>query len=143
MKVRFCFVAFSSLKRKTKDASSSQNGESVTAKLLLLVMMLMLSSSRKVLLLFNRREYKSLYDARRSSYFYEKKFTRMMREHLCERKIKKNWVKKREKVQPKKHTLCLSHLPQNFYSYLTEKSHETNARVFVFSSVCPSFRLSA
>jgi hypothetical protein len=72
MKVRFCFVAFSSLKRKTKDASSSQNGESVTAKLLLLVMMLMLSSSRKVLLLFNRREYKSLYDARRSSHLRKK-----------------------------------------------------------------------
>jgi hypothetical protein len=52
IKVRFCFVAFSSLKRKAKDAFSSQNGESVTAKLLLLVMMmLMLSSSRTVLLL--------------------------------------------------------------------------------------------
>jgi hypothetical protein len=80
MKVRFCFVAFSSLKRKTKDASSSQNGESVTAKLLLLVMMLMLSSSRKVLLLFNRREYKSLYDV----LIYEKKFTRMRQcESIC------------------------------------------------------------
>lgn len=61
IKVRFCFVAFSSLKRKAKDASSSQNGESVTAKLLLLVMMmLMLSSSRTVLFCFDRREYKSV-----------------------------------------------------------------------------------
>jgi len=42
----------------------------------LLVMMLMLSSSRKVLLLFNRREYKSLYDARRSSHLRKKVHSR-------------------------------------------------------------------
>ncbi len=138
MKVRFCFVAFSSLKRKTKDASSSQNGESVTAKLLLLLMMLMLSSSRKVLLLLTGENIKVC-----MTFFLRKKVHSHVR--AGGRKIRKT-EKKRRKFTfflPKKHTLCLSLLPQNFYSYLTEKSHETNARVFVFSSVCPSFRLSA
>jgi hypothetical protein len=142
MKVRFCFVAFSSLKRKTKDASSSQNGESVTAKLLLLVMMLMLSSSRKVLLLLTGENIKVCM-TRDVLLIFTKKSS-LTCESRCERKIKKNWVKKRRKFSQKNTlSVCLSLLPQNFYSYLTEKSHETNARVFVFSSVCPSFRLSA
>ena len=81
MKVRFCFVAFSSLKRKTKDASSSQNGESVTAKLLLLVMMLMLSSSRKVLLLLTGENIKVCM-TRDVLLIYEKKYTHVS-ESIC------------------------------------------------------------